>query len=135
MTSQVMAFGAAGPHGERERMVPMKHLWLVPACAAAAFFAFSVWTIVTTGEPLGFIAEHTHSAWGAQIGIDLANAAIAGLVLGAPLARQHGFRLWPYVVLTFATGSPGVLALAARVLYARSAGRPAAPMRATWQPA
>ena len=109
----------------------MKHLWLVPACAAAAFFVFSVWTIVTTGQPLGFIAEHTHSMWGAQIGIDLMNAAIAGLVLGAPLARQHGFRMWPYVVLTVATGSPGVLALAARVLYARSA----APMRATMQPA
>jgi hypothetical protein len=99
----------------------MKHLWLLPAVAAAAFFSFSVWTIVSTGQPLGFIAEHTHSAWGAQIGIDLLNASVAGLILGAPLARQYGFRLWPYVALTFATGSPGVLALAARVLHARHA--------------
>ncbi len=97
----------------------MKHVWLVPAVAAVAFFLFSVWTIVSTGQPLGFIAEHTHSTWGAQIGIDLLNAAVAGLVLGAPLASKYGFRLWPYAVLTFATGSPGVLALAARVLYAR----------------
>jgi hypothetical protein len=99
----------------------MKHIWLLPALAAVAFFLFSVWTIASTGQPLGFIAEHTHSAWGAQIGIDLLNAALAGLVLGAPPARQYGFRLWPYAVLTFATGSPGVLALAARVLYARHA--------------
>jgi hypothetical protein len=99
----------------------MKHVWLLPALAAVGFFSFSVWTIASTGQPFGFIAEHTHSAWGAQIGIDLLNASVAGLVLGAPLARQHGFRLWPYVVLTFATGSPGVLALAARVLYARHA--------------
>ena len=73
--------------------------------------------VLPTGRPM----VHTHSPWGAQIGIDLLNAAIAGLVLGAPLARQYRFRLWPYVVLTFATGSPGVLALAARVLYARHA--------------
>jgi hypothetical protein len=99
----------------------MKYVWLLPALAATAFFLFSVWTIAVTGQPLGFIAEHTHSTWGAQIGIDLLNAAVAGLILGAPLARQYGFRLWPYVVLTFATGSPGLLALAARVLYARHA--------------
>jgi hypothetical protein len=108
----------------------MKHVWLLPALAAVAFFLFSVWTIVSTGQPLGFVAEHTHSTWGAQIGIDLLNAAAAGLILGAPLARQYGFRLWPYAVLTFATGSPGVLALAARVLYARHAA-PAAGRGAT----
>ncbi len=99
----------------------MKHVWLLPALAAVGFFSFSVWTIASTGQPLGFLAEHTHSAWGAQIGIDLLDACVAGLVLGAPLARRYGFRLWPYVVLTFATGSPGVLALAARVLYAHHA--------------
>ncbi len=97
----------------------MRHVWFLPALAAIAFFLFSVWTIVSTGQPLGFIAEHTHNAWGAQIGIDLLNAAVAGLILAAPLARQYGFRLWPYAVLTLATGSPGLLALAARVLYAR----------------
>jgi hypothetical protein len=99
----------------------MKHAWLLPALLAVAFLLFSVWTIVTTGQPLGFVAEHTHSPWSVQIGIDLFNAAFAGLLLGAPLARQYRFRLWPYVVLTIATGSPGLLALAARVLYARRA--------------
>ncbi len=113
----------------------MKHVWLAPMLAAIAFFLFSIWTIASTGQPLGFVTEHTHSMWGAQIGIDLFSAAIAGLVLGAPLARRYGFRLWPFVVLTFATGSPGVLALAARVLYARHAAPHAAAGKDTAVPA
>jgi hypothetical protein len=63
--------------------------------------------------------EHTHSAWGAQIGIDLFNALFVGIYFANVLSKQYGFRAWPYVLLTLCTGSPGVLALAARVLYAR----------------
>ena len=98
----------------------MKYLWLLPAFLALAFFLFTLWTIVVTGQPLGFVAEHSHSIWGAQVGIDLFNALMVGIYFANTLSRQHNFRAWPYVILTLCTGSPGVLALAARVLYARS---------------
>jgi hypothetical protein len=98
----------------------MKHVWILPAFLAVAFFLFSIWTMVTTGQPLGFVAEHTHSTWGAQIGLDLFNALFVGIYFATVLSRQYHFRAWPYVLLTLCTGSPGVLALAARVLYARS---------------
>jgi hypothetical protein len=110
----------------------MKNVWLLPVFLAVAFFLFTIWTIVTTGQPLGFVVEHTHSAWGAQIGLDLFNALAVGIYFANVQSRQYRFRAWPYVLLTLCTGSPGVLALAARVLYARrtspatdSAGSPA----------
>jgi hypothetical protein len=97
----------------------MKNIWILPAFLAVAFFLFTIWTIVTTGQLLGFLAEHTHSLWGAQIGIDLFNALFVGIYFANVSAQQYRFRAWPYVLLTLGTGSPGVLALAARVLYAR----------------
>jgi len=99
----------------------MKNIWMLPAFLAIAFLVFTLWTIAATGQPLGFVAEHTHSPWGAQIGIDLFNALCVGIYFANVLSRQYRFRAWPYVLLTLCTGSPGVLALAARVLYARRA--------------
>lgn len=98
----------------------MKNIWLLPAFLAGIFIVFTIWTIITTGQPLGFVVEHTHSPWGAQIAVDLFNALSVGIYLANVLARQYQFRAWPYVLLTLCTGSPGVLALAARVLYART---------------
>lgn len=43
------------------------------------------------------------------------------LLLSVPLARRHGIRMLPWVVLTVATGSIGLLALVARLLYAQEA--------------
>jgi hypothetical protein len=97
----------------------LKNIWILPAFLAVAFFLFTVWTIVITGQPLGFVAEHTHSPWGAQIGIDLFNALFVGIYFANIFSHQYRFRAWPYVLLTLCTGSPGVLALTARVLYAR----------------
>jgi hypothetical protein len=97
----------------------MKNIWVVPALLAIAFFLFTIWTVITTGQPLGFVVEHTHSPWGIQIGIDLFNALFVGIYFASVLSKKYGFRAWPYTLLTLCTGSPGVLALAARVLYAR----------------
>jgi len=99
----------------------MKNIWMLPVFLAVAFLVFTVWTIAATGQPLGFVVEHTHSPWGAQIGIDLFNALCVSIYFANVLSRQYRFRAWPYVLLTLCTGSPGVLALAARVLYARRA--------------
>jgi hypothetical protein len=101
----------------------MKNIWILPAFLAAVFIVFTIWTIITTGQPLGFVAEHTHSPWGTQIAFDLLNALFVGIYFANVLARQYRFRAWPYVLLTLCTGSPGVLALAARVLYARGTSR------------
>jgi hypothetical protein len=98
----------------------MKHIWILPAFLAVAFFLFTIWTMAATGQPLGFVAEHTRSPWGAQVGIDLFNALLVGIYFASVLAHQYRFRAWPYILLTLCTGSPGVLALAARVLYARN---------------
>ncbi len=97
----------------------MKNIWILAAFLATAFFLFTIWTILTTGQPLGFIAEHTHSPWGVQIALDLFNALFVGIYFANVQSQQYRFRAWPYVLLTLCTGSPGVLALAARVLYAR----------------
>jgi hypothetical protein len=114
MTSKVMEIPDDDVH-----TFSMKYLWLLPAVLAVAFFSFTLWSIAVTGQPLGFVAEHTHSIWGAQVGIDLMNALLVGIYFANVLSPQYHFRAWPYVILTLCTGSPGVLALAARVLYAR----------------
>ncbi len=98
----------------------MRYIWLLPASLAVAFLLLTAWTIVTTGQPAGFVVEHLHSRWGTQIGVDLFNALFAGIYFAHVLSRHYRFRAWPYVALTLCTGSPGLLALAARVLYARS---------------
>jgi hypothetical protein len=98
----------------------MKISWVLPAFLAVAFFLFTIWTMVATGQPFGFVDEHTHSLWGAQIGLDLFNALVVGIYFAKVQSQQYRFRAWPYVLLTALAGSPGLLALAARVLYARS---------------
>lgn len=97
-----------------------KRLWLIPAGLSLAFLSYSLWCMVTAG-PLGFVVEHTRNRWSAQIGLDLVNSAVLCLFMAAPLARPYRIRMLPWVVLTLATGSIGLFALAARILYARAA--------------
>jgi hypothetical protein len=98
----------------------MKHVWLIPTAASIAFLLFTVWVVMTEG-PLGFLAEHSRNAWGAQIGIDLFNSLMVALVLAVPIARRQRVRAWPWVVLTCATGSIGIFAFMARIAYVRYA--------------
>jgi hypothetical protein len=98
----------------------MRFLWLIPATASVAFFLFSAWVVATDG-PLGFAAEHTRNAWGAQIGLDLANSLLVALIFAVPAARRHRVRAWPWVLLTCGTGSVGLFALLARVAHAEYA--------------
>lgn len=97
-----------------------KQLWIAPAVASLAFFLFSIEVVIAEG-PLGFLDEHLRTAWGAQIGVDLVLAVIMGLCLAVPLARRAGVRPLPWVLLTMVTGSIGLFAFVARVLYARAA--------------
>ena len=93
--------------------------WWVPALACAAFFAYSLWPVVTLG-PLGFWPEHVSDPWSVQIWFDLLCAFGVGWALLAPRARLTGMMPWPWLALILATGSIGLLAMLARVLYRES---------------
>ncbi len=94
-----------------------KNLWMVPALASVLFLAFTL-KVMATESPFGFVTEHLRNGWGMQIGIDLFSAATVALLLSRPYRRKHNIRMWPWVLLTVATGSIGLFAFAARILYA-----------------
>lgn len=98
--------------------------WIVPAVASAAFLVFSVCVMVLEG-PFGFLAEHAHGGWGAQVAIDLFTSVTVGLALVWGRAQKVGVRRLPWVLLTVATGSIGLLAFIARVFYVEAGARAA----------
>ena len=86
---------------------------------SAAFFAYSLWPIFTLG-PWGFWPEHVSDPWSVQIWFDLLCSIGVGWALLAPRARTAGMTPWPWLALIVATGSIGLLAMLARVLYRES---------------
>ena len=94
--------------------------WWLPAALSAAFFAYSLWPILTLGL-LGFWTEHVRNQWGVQIWFDLLCAIGVGWALLVPRARAVGIAPWPCLALIVATGSIGLLAMLARVLKRESA--------------
>ena len=110
-----MFLACAIPAG-RSRIVP----WQVPAAICAAFFAYSLWPVLTMG-PLGFWPKHVSDPWSVQIWFDLLCAIGVGWALLVPRARAAGLVPWPWLALILATGSIGLLAMLARVLYRESA--------------
>lgn len=99
-------FGAGSRHG-----------WLLAASLSIAFALWSVFAIVTEG-PLAFWAEHTRNAWGNQIWFELLLMAAVACAALAPQAKAAGMRVpWWLLLLAAATGSVGMLAMAARLLY------------------
>ena len=93
--------------------------WWVPALVCGAFFAYSLWPVLTLG-PLGFWPKHVSDPWSVQIWFDLLCALGVGWALLAPRARALGMGPWPWLALIAATGSIGLLAMLARVLYRES---------------
>ena len=114
-----MAGRRLGLHSGLRKRAAMRHLWILPAAASAAFSAFTVAVTIKEG-PFGFLTEHARNGWGAQIFIDLVCAALVGLSFAVPVARRYGVRPWPWILATVALGSPALLAFAARILFARS---------------
>lgn len=90
--------------------------WLVPAAFAAAFLGWSLYTVGMEG-PLGFWPNHTANAWGNQVWFDLLLAIGTAWALLLPRARAVSMRPLPWLVLIVASGSIGLLAMAARCLY------------------
>lgn len=97
--------------------------WLAPAALAAAFAAFSLLAVLCEG-PFGFWPEHTRNLWGNQIWFDLLLAVGVSLTWLLPRARALGMSALLWAVLVLCTGSIGLCALMARVLYLeQSAGK------------
>ena len=93
-----------------------KNAWLLPAGLSLAFLLFSASSVVAEG-PLGFWAEHTRNLWGNQIWFDLLLSAAISWYFLVPKARAVGMRQLPWLVLVLATGSIGLLAMLARLLF------------------
>ncbi len=87
-----------------------------PATLSAGFFAFMVVTVAKEG-PFGFWADHTACMWGNQIWYDLLLAgALAFGALGKE-ASELGLNKPLWALATAASGSVGLLAMKARILY------------------
>jgi hypothetical protein len=90
--------------------------WRIPAVLSVVFVAFSSWTIAQEGL-LGFWGEHTDSLWGNQVWFDLLLAAGIAWTALLPRARAAGLNMWFWGVALIATGSIGLLAMLARILW------------------
>ena len=95
---------------------PVPHRWVLPAGLGAALMAWSVYAIVRDG-PVGFWTLHTADAWGNQVWFDLLLSFGLVWYFMQPRLRAVGLTPWPWLLLLLATGSIGLLALLARVLY------------------
>lgn len=94
--------------------------WAVPAALSACFATWTAYAI-SEGGLLGFWAEHTQNAWQVQIWFDLLLAIGVAWYLLQSRLRLRGIAPLPWFVLVVATGSIGLLALLARLIYAESA--------------
>lgn len=100
---------------------PGPNTWMAPLAASLGFFTFSAVTIATEG-PVGFWTEHVRDLWGNQIWIDLLLAALISWSFLVPRLRRLGLSPWPWLLLVYASGSVGLLAVWAKILYAESRG-------------
>jgi hypothetical protein len=92
--------------------------WRFPAALSLVFLLYSVRVVFTEG-PLGFWTEHTRNLWGNQVWLDLLLALGIGWFLIVPSARAQGMRLPLWFALIIASGSIGLLAMLARLLFLR----------------
>ena len=98
--------------------------WLLPVCLSAAFFAWSVFALVSEGLS-GVWLEHSRNAWGNQIWFDLLLSIGTAWALLLPRARAAGMQAWPWLALIVCTGSVGLLAMFARCLFLENRRSPA----------
>ena len=109
----VMVGSAAASNLQRFRQ---PGLWWIPAVLSALFFAGSL-RAVSTGGIFGFWTEHIRNDWNNQIFIDLLLCAACAYLLLLTRARAVSMKVLPWFVLIAATGSIGLLAMVARVLF------------------
>ena len=90
--------------------------WLLPATASGLFLAFTLYATLTEGLA-ALWTVHTLRFWGNQVWFDLLLALAIGWTFLLPEARKLGMRTTFWLVSLFATGSIGLLAMYARILY------------------
>lgn len=95
---------------------PVKTIWILPAILLCLFLGWTLFAVISEG-PVGFWTEHTRNLWGNQIWFDLLLAAGAAWALIAPRAKAQRMSLFPWLGLILATGSIGILAMVARLLF------------------
>jgi hypothetical protein len=95
---------------------PIKAIWILPAILMCLFLGWTLFAVISEG-PIGFWAEHTRNLWGNQIWFDLLLAASTAWALIAPRAKAQRMLLFPWLGLILATGSIGILAMVARLLF------------------
>ena len=93
--------------------------WRIPAVLSVILAAFTVWAIADEGL-FGFWHEHTDSLWGNQVWFDLLLAF--GMAWTTCLARMRvvGMAAGIWAIALIATGSIGLLAMLARLLWHES---------------
>lgn len=93
-----------------------KPKWQIPAILSVAFLLFSLYTITMEGA-MGFAIEHTRNLWGNQITFDLLLAVGGALYFAIPRAKALGMQPLLWLALVVSTGSIGLLAMLARIVY------------------
>lgn len=104
---------------------PLPRAWLLPAGLSGLFLGWTAFAAAREG-PLAFWVEHTRNLWGNQIWFDLLFAVGIAWWLILPRARAQGIRPLPWLAFVVATGTIGLLALVARVLYLEQVATPSA---------
>lgn len=94
----------------------MRLPWQVPAVLSVLFLGWSVWAILAEG-PTGFWPIHTANLWGNQVWFDLLLAAGIGWTLMVSRARAAGMNVALWLPVVPLSGSIGLLAMFARLLY------------------
>ncbi len=82
---------------------------LVAAAVLLPFLAYSLWVIAGFGYT-GFLALAMREPWAMQMLLDLVIACAFGVGWMVRDARSHGITTWPFIAMTLATGSVGLLA-------------------------
>jgi hypothetical protein len=96
-----------------------KYSWIVPALFSGFFLILSLQAVLIEGL-VGFWPEHTRNLWGNQIWYDLLLAVVAALFFGIPQAKAVGIRVIPWTLLVLATGSIGLYAFIAKIMFLKS---------------
>lgn len=91
-------------------------VWILPMSLSILFLAFSVGAIAAEGAT-GFWLEHTRSLWGNQIWFDLLLMCSTSWLLIIPRAKAARMKSWLWLILILCSGSVGMLAMLARLLF------------------
>ena len=86
---------------------------LVGLVVLAFFGAYSVWVIAGYGAT-GFLSLAAREPWAMQMLVDLVLACAFGIGWMIRDARPRGIATWPFIALTIAAGSIGLLVYVVR---------------------